>query len=260
MSGAAPRPAPRVLALAMSASMGCATASPMLVSPRVLPPARFELDVGTAYNTPVAETALSQAQPPGAPRDAVLRGAVGFAAQPAGVLPFVQGRTGLGASSEASVALIGRFLRIGARREFYRQGNWTITGGMNARLAFLASGDATSVPNLSLVESRVYGGELTLQGGYTRRDIYDAWISLRTGYLYGDGRAKDPTGGADPWALMAHRMELGFTVGLRIAWGHIGVGVELETQYVWTSGGDGNTTVHADFLALVPACVFMYRP
>lgn len=259
MSDAAPRPVLRVLALPLLAATGCATASPTLVSARVLAPARLELDVGSAYVTPVAETALTQAQPTNASREALLRGAVAFAANPPGVAPYVQGRTGLGGSAEASVALIGRFLRMGVRRELLRDGYWTLTGGVNARFAFLATGTATAVPDVSLVESRVYGGELTLQLGYTRRDIYDLWATLRGGYLYGDGRAKDPARGPDPYDLLAHRVEAGLTLGMRIAFGRIGVGVELETQYVWSSGGDGTVSVSADHLALVPAGAVTYR-
>lgn len=259
MSDRAPRPALRVLALPLSAVLGCATASPTLVSARVLAPARLELDVGSAYVTPVAETALTQAQPASASREALLRGAVAFAANPPGVAPFVQARTGLGGSAEASVALLGRFLRMGVRREFVRAGYWTLTGGVNARFAFIAPGAATAVPDVTLVESRVYGGELTLQVGYTRRDIYDLWVALRGGYLYGDGRAKDPARGPDPYELLAHRVETGLTLGLRVAFGRVGVGVELETQYVWSTGGDGRTTVRADHLALVPAGALTYR-
>jgi len=258
VSAAAPRSPSWGVALLVTAT-GCATASPTLVSARVLAPSRFELDLGSAYTAPVAQTALSAAQPGLASREDRLRGAVAFAAQPPGVAPFVQGRTGIGGSAEASIALIGRFLRMGVRREFVRDGNLTLTGGVNARLAFLASGNATAVSDIVLVESRVYGGELTLQLGYTRRDIYDLWVTLRGGYLYGDGRATDVQRGPDSFALIAHRIETGLTVGMRIAFGRIGVGVELETQYVWSSGGDGAVTVRADHLALVPAGALVYR-
>lgn len=254
-------PAPRVpawtLALLLPLS-GCATASPTLVSARVLPAARFALDVGSAYVAPVAQTALAEAQSLSATPNDRLRGAVAFSAQPPGIVPIVQGRTGLGGSAEASVALIGRFVRMGVRREFLREGFWTLTGGVNARLAFLASGTATAVSGYELIESRVYGGELTLQIGYTRRDIYDLWATARSGYLYADGRATDVRRGPDAFALIAHRLEAALAVGMRVAFGHLGVGVELEAQYAWSTGGDGVVEVGADQLALVPAGALFY--
>ncbi|MFO0629383.1 MAG: hypothetical protein U0325_27655 [Polyangiales bacterium] len=245
-------------AASLTLLLGCATASPTLVSARVLPASRFALDLGTAYVTPVAQTALAAARAPGATPADRLRGAVGYAAQPPGVLPFVQGRAGLGGSGEASIALIGRFVRIGARRELLRDGFWTLTAGANARLAFLASGTDTAIPDLQLQESRVYGGELTLQAGYTRRDIYDLWVTARGGYLYADGRAVDGRRGPTPFALAAHRAEAALTLGMRVAFGHFGVGVELEAQYAWSTGGDGVTEVQADQLALVPAGALVY--
>jgi hypothetical protein len=255
------RGAPRVplwAAASLALLLGCATASPTLVSARVLPASRFALDLGTAYVTPVAQTALADAQTLSAPPAARLRGAVAYAAQPPGVLPFVQGRTGLGGSAEASIALIGRFVRIGARRELLRDGFWTLTAGANARLAFLASGTGTAIPDLELQESRVYGGELTLQLGYTRRDIYDLWATARSGYLYADGRAVDRRFSPTPFALAAHRVEAALAVGMRVAFGRFGVGVELEAQYAWSTGGDGVTEVQADQLALVPAGALFY--
>lgn len=238
--------------------LGCATASPTLVSARVLPASRFALDLGSAYVTPVAQTALADAQSPSASPAQRVRGAVAYAAQPPGVLPFVQGRTGLGGSAEASIALIGRFVRIGARRELLRDGFWTLTAGANARLAFLASGTGTAIPELQLQESRVYGGELTLQVGYTRRDIYDLWATARGGYLYADGRAVDGRRSSAPFALTAHRAEAALAVGMRVAFGRFGVGVELEAQYAWSTGGDGVIEAQADQLALVPAGALVY--
>ncbi len=245
-------------AASLALLLGCATASPTLVSARVLPASRFALDLGTAYVTPVAQTALADARSLSATPADRLRGAVGYAAQPPGVLPFVPGRAGLGRSAEGSIALIGRFVRIGARRELLRDGFWTLTAGANARLAFLASGTDTAIPDLQLQESRVYGGELTLQLGYTRRDIYDLWATARGGYLYADGRALDGRVSATPFALTAHRVEAALTVGMRVAFGRFGVGVELEAQYAWSTGGDGVTEVQADQLAIVPAGALVY--
>lgn len=257
MIPSAPRLPAWALALLLPAA-GCATASPTLVSARVLPASRFALDVGSSYVTPVAQEALSAAQSLSATPADRLRGAVAFSAQPPGVAPIVQGRAGLGGSAEASVALIGRFVRLGARREFLRDGFWTLTGGANARLAFLASGSATAVPGFELNESRVYGGELTLQLGYTRRDIYDLWVSARSGYLYADGRATDTRRGPDAFSLAAHRLEAALAVGMRVAFGRVGVGIELEGQYAWSTGGDGVTEVAADQLALVPSGALVY--
>lgn len=255
MTAAAPWSRLGIVALVVTA--GCATASPTLVSARVLAPSRVELDLGSVYVAPVAQTALTGSQSAGASREARIRGAVAFAAQPPGLAPFVQGRVGLGGRAEGSVAVLGRFLRMGARRELLREGNWTLTAGAHARFAFLATDATTPVPGLSLEESRVYGGELTLQLGYTRRDIYDLWATLRSGYLYGDGRVRDPGTGSSE--LRAHRLEGALALGMRIAFGRFGIGVELEAQYAWSSGGDGTLRVQADQLALVPAGALVVR-
>ena len=45
---------------------------------------------------------------------------------------------------------------------------------------------AGASPRLTVNESRLYGGDLSLLFGVSRRDVYDVWVGARAGYLYND--------------------------------------------------------------------------
>lgn len=247
--------------------MGCATASPMLAPARVLRSNKLELDVGSAYQAPALAPALTQSRGATATDEDRLRAAALFGVTPPGVVPYVAGRTGFGDRNEGSIALIGRVLRIGARREFVRRGDFSLTSGLNARLAFLSGDPAGAVPRVEVIESRLYGGEATLQVGITRQDIYQLWAGVRAGYLYGDSQLAlgSNTGSTVPYAFASHRIELGANVGLRVGFGRIAVAAEVELGYALgfasaaPTNGDTVRTGSAHVLTVVPAGAVSYR-
>lgn len=258
----------RVFALSLAAlGLGCATATPMLTPVRVLHDGKIALDVGSAYSAPVWSPALTDAQGANAEADTVLRAAVAHGATPPGVVSYAAGRGGFGHQAEGSIALIGRVVRIGARREFYHSGNITLAGGLAGRFAFISGAYEAATPRLTVDTSRLYGGDLSFAFGYSRRDIYDLWIAARGGYLYNDASITLAPTSTQPearaYALGAHRIELGVNVGLRVAFGHFGAGVELETVFAYAVGdatwSGGSTTQSGLSLSLIPAGAVSYQ-
>ena len=241
----------RAAAGALGLLAGCATASPVLAPARVLPPQKIELDVGVAYQAPLDPSVLDTARQLHPSTDDTLRAAVAYALAPPGVVPYVSGRAGLGAQSEGSVALIGRTLRAGARREFVHAGNFTLSAGLAGRFAF--------IPNFALQRSNVYGGELGVVAGYSSRNIYDAYFALRAAYLHAD--ATVAASGVQPLAfdLQAHRVEAAAAVGVRVGFGRIAATVELDARMAWSRGGRSGEGLEALTWALVPAGALSYR-
>ena len=126
-----------LLATAAAGALGCATASPVLAPARVLREGKVVLDVGSAWSAPVWSPALSSANSESAEVDTVLQAAVTHGATPPGVVSYVSGRGGMGGRAEGSIALIGRLVRIGARRELWSREGMTLTGGLAGRFAFI---------------------------------------------------------------------------------------------------------------------------
>lgn len=258
----------RGLALSLIAlAAGCATATPMLTPVRVLRDGKIALDLGSAYSAPVWSPALTDAQGANVEADTVLRAAVTHGATPPGVVTYAAGRGGFGHSAEGSIALIGRVVRIGARRELYHSGNVTLAGGLAGRFAFISGAYEAATPRLTVDTSRLYGGDLSLALGYSRRDIYDLWVAVRGGYLYNDAAITLAPTTTQPdaraYALGAHRVEVGVNLGMRVAFGHFGAGVELETVIAYATGeatwSGGSTTQSGVALSLVPAGAVSYQ-
>lgn len=261
------RPRSALLAALVLSALGCATASPVLAPARVLREGRVVLDVGSAYSAPVWAPALSSAQSSSAEVDTVLQAAVTHGATPPGVVSYVSGRGGIGSRAEGSIALIGRLVRIGARRELWSRENMTLTGGLAGRFAFLGGSYAGASPGLTVSDSRLYGGDLSLLFGVTRRDVYDLWVGARAGYLYNTlGLALAATSAMpDPRAydLNAHRFEAALNVGIRIAFGRFGAAVELDAVFAHAFGDatwtGGTTAQSASTLSLIPAGAVSYQ-
>lgn len=250
----------RAAALVALCAVGCATASPMLAPARVLPPEKVVLDVGTAYTAAPSPTLLQDVQSRFASDDVRLRAAALYGVTPPGVAPYVAGRAGLGHQAEGSVALIGRVIRIGARRELVTRGDFTLTAGLAARLALIAGQFDRSIPDFTVDSSRLYGGELSLVAGITRRRIYDAYVGLRGGYLYNDAQFQLRLGNAvSTLAWSGHRVEVAGTVGVRVGFGRLAVAVELETAWVWATGGDASRQATTDGVTLTPAGAVSYQ-
>ena len=246
------------VALCGAVTAGCATGSPMLVPTRVLPAARVELSAGTLYTAPVVSEALDGARASTSTPEDQVRAAVAYGVSPPGVAPYVSARGGLGHDSEGSLALIGPVVRVGARRVLLRDEDFRLVGGVNARLAFVSGAHQSIASSLSIDESRLWGGELTLQAGIARRNIYDLWVGLRGGYLYSDSRVSHPAVSASAFDLGAHRVETGLSVGVRVGFGRVAVAVELEAQLAWTTGSGGGYSGSALGFALVPAGAVSY--
>lgn len=245
--------------------VGCATASPMLAPGRVLRDGKVVVDVGSAYSAPVWSPALTDAQASG-DTDAVLRAAVTHGATPPGVMSYVAGRGGFGHGAEGSLALIGRSARLGVRREFYSSAGTTFTAGVAGRFALNAGPYQSAASSLTVDRSQLYGGELTAVLGYSRRDIYDLWLGLRGAYLYNDAGLSVTTPGTTApatYSLGAHRLEVGLTAGMRIAFGRFGAAVELETVFAYgagtLTGATSTSTQQAAALSLVPAGALSYQ-
>jgi hypothetical protein len=256
-----------LLASCLLGAVGCATASPVLAPARVLREGRVALDVGTAWSAPVWAPALSTAQSQSAEVDTVLQSAVTHGATPPGVVSYVAGRGGMGGRAEGSIALIGRLVRIGARRELWSRGDLTLTGGLAGRFAFLGGNYGGASPQITVTDSRLYGGDLSLLFGVTRRNVYDLWVGARAGYLYNDlGLTLAPSSGRPdprPYALTAHRLEAAINFGFRIAFGRFGAGVELEAVFAHAFGdaawSGGTTSQSANALSLIPAGAVSYQ-
>ncbi len=246
---------------------GCATATPMLTPVRVLRDGKIAVDLGSAYSAPVWSPSLTDAQGANVEADTVLRAAVTHGATPPGVVTYAAGRGGFGHDAEGSIALIGRVVRIGARRELVHRGNVTLAGGLAGRFAFISGAYEAATPRLTVDTSRLYGGDLSLALGYSRRDVYDLWVAMRGGYLYNDASITLAPSTTQPearaYSLGAHRIEVGLDIGMRIAFGHFGAAVELETVLAYATGeaswSGGTSSQSALALSLVPAGALSYQ-
>lgn len=254
-------------ALACGALAGCATGSPMLAPARVMRDGKIAVDVGSAYNAPVWSPSLSAAQSNTADADTALRAGITHGITPPGPVTYVAGRAGFGHRAEGSIALIGRVVRIGARRELWSSQGMTLAAGLAGRFAFLAGAYDGASPRLTVQESRLYGGDLSLVLGYARRDLYDLWIGARAGYLYNDAQMMLAPGGtvveARSYAIGAHRFEAALHLGMRVGFGRFAAAVELETAFAFAAGdatwSGGTSSQSAASLTLIPAAALSYN-
>lgn len=244
---------------ALGLTAGCATASPILAPARVLPPEKVELDLGTATVAPLGTGTLDDARTPNATNEHILRSAVAYAMAPPGVVPYFSGRAGLGNRAEGSLALVGRTVRIGARREVVRDGDFTLSAGLAGRFAFIAGALDGLMPDFAVQRSSVYGAELSLVAGVTRRDIYDAWFGLRGGYQRSDATVQALAIQPLSFGLAAHRVEGAAAFGLRVGFGRLSAAVELDLRMAWSVGGRTGESVQALTWALVPAGAITWR-
>ncbi len=238
---------------------GCATTSPILAPARVLRPGRVEVDLGTAFVAPIAATTLDEGRAPTASNEQVIRTAASYAFTPPGIASYVGGRVGLGHAAEGSLALVGRTLRLGARRELIHDGDFTLSGGLAGRFAFVGGALDGLMPSFEVQRANLYGGEASLVAGITRRDIYDAWVGLRAGYLYGDATVQAAAIQPQSFDLTAHRVEGALAVGMRVGFGHLSAAIELDLRMAWTTGGRDGQKVDALTWALVPAGTLSWR-
>ena len=250
---------PRAALALCALATGCATASPILAPARVLDAEKVELDLGTATVAPVGAGTLNDARARGATNDQILRSAVAYAMTPPGVVPYFSGRAGLGHQAEGNVTLIGRTVRIGARREIVRDGDFTLSAGLAGRFAFIAGALDGLMPDFVVQRSSVYGGEASLVAGITRRRIYDAWLGLRVGYQHSDATVQALTIQPLAFDLGAHRVESALAFGLRVGFGRLSAAIELDFRMAWSSGGRTGETVDVVTWALVPAAAISWR-
>lgn len=238
---------------------GCATTSPILVPARVLRPGRVEVDLGTAFVAPIAASTLDEGRAPAATNEQILRTAASYAFTPPGIASYVGARAGIGHAAEGSLHLIGRTLRLGARRELIHDGDFTLSGGLAGRFAFVGGALDSLMPDFEVQRANLYGGELSLVAGITRRDIYDVWFGLRGGYLYGDATVQAAAIQPTSFDLTAHRVEAAAALGMRVGFGHLSAAIELDLRMGWTTGGRDGQRVDALTWALVPAGTLSWR-
>ncbi|MBK8691232.1 MAG: hypothetical protein IPN17_02715 [Deltaproteobacteria bacterium] len=249
----------RAALAAFGLTAGCATASPILAPARVLPAEKVELDLGTALVAPVGTGTLDEARQRTASNEQIIRSAVAYAMTPPGVVPYFSGRAGLGHGAEGSLALIGRTVRIGARRELVRDGDFTLSAGLAGRFAFIAGALDGLMPDFVVQRSSVYGGELSLVAGITRSRIYDVWLGLRGGYQRSDATVQATAIQPLSFDLGAHRVEAAAAFGLRVGFGRLSAAIEIDLRMAWSVGGRAGESVDALTWALVPAGAISWR-
>jgi hypothetical protein len=250
----------RAALAAFGLTAGCATASPILAPARVLRPEKVELDLGSALVAPVGTATLEDARRPGATNEQIVRSAVAYAMAPPGVVPYFNARAGIGHRAEGSVGLIGRTVRIGARREFIHDGDFTLSAGLAGRFAFIAGALDGLMPDFAVQRSSVYGGEASVVAGITRRDVYDVWFGLRAGYQHSDATVQALAIQPLSFELEAHRVEAAAALGLRVGFGRLSAAIELDLRMAWSVGGrSGADSVDALTWALVPAGAISWR-
>ncbi len=249
----------RAALAAFGLTAGCATASPVLAPARVLAAEKVELDLGTAMLAPLGTGTLEEARQPHSTHDQIVRSAVAYAMAPPGVVPYFSGRAGLGHQAEGSLALIGRTVRIGARRELIHDGDFTLSAGLAGRFAFIAGALDGLMPDFAVQRSSVYGGELSLVAGITRRRIYDVWFGLRGGYQHSDATVQATAIQPLAFDLAVHRLEAAAALGLRVGFGRLSAAIELDLRMAWSVGGPSGESVDVLTWALVPAGAITWR-
>lgn len=246
----------------------CASINPILAPARVLGPGRVAVDLGSAYNAPVAESTLREAREAderisrgvgsAQDRDALVRGALLYGAAPPGVGTYVSARAGFGNGFEGQLALAGRVGRVGVRRVFWTDEVWALSLGVQGRFAFVAAALEGPLRGLSVSESRLFGGDASMVIGRTSSDLYDLWLGVRAGFTYGNGTMALAQTGTSFDAEGA-RFDLSGVLGIRVGFGRIAALMELETTFVyaWASSSTG-VSASGTALVLVPAASLAY--
>jgi hypothetical protein len=238
----------------------------MLASPRLLRDGKIAVDVGGAYNISALTSAVSDRPSGSTESDTILRAAITQGATPSGPLTYVAGRGGFGEGNEGSIALIGRVVRIGARRQLFSRRTFVLTGGLAGRFAYLSGNFASDTPRITNQDARVYGADLSLAAAYTQRDGFDLWAGLRVGYLYNTASFVIAPGvdalESRTWTLGAHRLELSLHLGGRVLLGRFAVALELESTLAYATGNaqwsGGNSAQSGILVGFTPAGALSY--
>lgn len=243
----------------LGGAVGCASASPFLSPVRALRPGRVVADLGMAYQAPTDVSALRAAQAVPTTDGAIRRVGVEHGTRVTGVMPYAAVRAGVGGRTELTLAALGPTARLGVRRELYAEGNWVAAAGAHVRAGSWLSDASGVVPGLTIERSRIVGGEGFVFGGYVRREIYDLWFGPRIGSSYATADLTSPTLTGGSATVSATRLDVSLVLGLRINYGHIAVGVELEGMQSWAWGHDGLQRVSFSGFSVIPATALSWQ-
>lgn len=229
-----------VLCVSVAVSVSaCATLNPVLAPARVLDPSHVSVDLGVGYAAPVADRVLTDARravenansgaATDADRTAIVRAAAGYGATPAGLGPYAAARVGLGGASEASIAWVGRAFRIGARRVMWTDGVWALSLGAQTRFAYVPWQGDEFVPSLSIRDTRLVGGDVTVIVGRTSAHLYDLYFGARVGYSHGAASVSHASIDAGTaLSIAGHRVETAVVAGLRFGFGRVSGVLEID--------------------------------
>jgi hypothetical protein len=259
------------IALAGSASAGCAGGTPLLHPARTLPSGEIraagglsgQVAVGSIANDLRAARNDAAANPngPGAPgsNETYARGALVAAAIAPGLAPFVAARVGIGGEAEGGITYTGRTARIDLRRSFEIGGGMSLSIGAGGSGALYGRQQGSTLPNVDLSKLRGYGADVpALIGWESGAGIYRAWAGLRSGFEHVsiENLTSEPKGtafGLDPVTLSATRYYGGGLIGAAAGFRHVHVALELGVQYAAVDGQFNQTNVKIHGVALTPA-------
>lgn len=229
-------------------------------------PGAVALDLGGAYNAPVAEPWLAAAResdertrspgggtmPTQQDRANIAQAALGYAASAPGASTYVNVRVGFRQDNEFHAAILGgRTLRLGLRHVLWHDedNRWSMTLGGQLRGAAFAYPWGAGVSGLTMETARSLGADAVYVVGRTTSEIYDPYMAVRASYTHGYARMGHPSvdGGA-PFEALAHQVDATFTVGMRVGFGRISGTAEcgLGGGYT-TAAGSGFSTSGAWF-------------
>jgi hypothetical protein len=231
----------------------------MLSPVRALRPGRVVLDWGMVWQAPTRTGLLAPALVPGATAQEELRAAQAHALTPPGPAPYLALRVGLprpvpAARLEAALTVVGRDVRGRVGWEYFKSGNWSLGTSAALRGTALPGPLPDVLPSVTVDRSWWAGADGSFWVGYNRAEVYDFWLGLRGGYARGGAsltvRAGQPMGYA--WSL--ERLEFGATLGSRIAFGHLGVAIEVDLLVSRMSALGPGASEPVLGVALIPGC------
>ncbi|MBI5517473.1 MAG: hypothetical protein HY909_27130 [Deltaproteobacteria bacterium] len=249
----------RLLPCVACALYGCASATPMLSPVRALRPGRVVLDYGMVWQAPTRTGLLNAALLPGATPEDELRAAASNALTPPGPAPYFAVRVGLPrpvplARLEAALTLVGRDARARVGWEYFKAGNWSLGVSGALRGTVLPGTLPDVLPSVTVDRAWWAGADGTLWVGYNRAEVYDFWLGLRGGYALGGASLTVRSGQPMTYGWSLGRVELGATLGSRIAFGHLGVAIELDLLVARVSASGPGAPEPAGTVALIPGC------
>ena len=142
----------------------------------------------------------------------------------------------------------------------WNEGNWALSAGLQARLAYVPWAGDEFVSTLALRETRVFGGDAVVLVGRTSSQLYDLYFGARVGYTYGASALSHPA--VDAGAAIdasGHRVETGVVLGLRVGFGRVAGVIELDaavTPFVASATGVASSSGVA--FALRPAAALAF--